>query len=202
MPDTVRLDDFLAARELWRWQRQMQGQPTGDDPGSARHAEDHQHHSPTANGTGFIRGRCAHAASLVHALSRATTARRPQHHEGRSATAPKRLLNGEAAGDGRRQRARMPPRSALRRRARLGRDLVIGSLSFGVQARAVGFRQLYRWLAERHFGLIVVADRHEPLLVIRFGNFLRKCSFRESTQTPRPKMSQRVSDASKDGESI
>ena len=34
VPETVTLDDFLAALTLWRWARRMAGRPTGD-PGSA-----------------------------------------------------------------------------------------------------------------------------------------------------------------------
>jgi hypothetical protein len=36
VPETVTLEDFLAALRLWRWQRQMAGRPTGD-PGSGCH---------------------------------------------------------------------------------------------------------------------------------------------------------------------
>ena len=35
VPATLRLADFLAALQLWRWQRQMQGRSTGDRPGLA-----------------------------------------------------------------------------------------------------------------------------------------------------------------------
>ena len=31
VPDTLRIQDFLAALALWRWQRRMQGRPVGDD---------------------------------------------------------------------------------------------------------------------------------------------------------------------------
>ena len=31
VPDTLTLEDFLAALRLWRWQRTMSGQPTGDE---------------------------------------------------------------------------------------------------------------------------------------------------------------------------
>jgi hypothetical protein len=30
VPQTLLLDDFLAAARLWRWQRQMKGKPVGD----------------------------------------------------------------------------------------------------------------------------------------------------------------------------
>ena len=68
-----------------------------------------------------------------------------------------------------------------------GGDLVIAARTFEVKARARGFRQLYRWLGERHFGVVIAADREEPLLVIRLGDFLRHCAFREPAQEGRPK---------------
>jgi hypothetical protein len=40
VPETVTLEDFLAALRLWRWQRQMAGRPTGD-PGAGRHDAPH-----------------------------------------------------------------------------------------------------------------------------------------------------------------
>lgn len=43
----------------------------------------------------------------------------------------------------------------------LGRDRI-----FEVKCRATGFRQLYQWLAG-HYGLVVRADREEPLAVVR-----------------------------------
>ena len=45
----------------------------------------------------------------------------------------------------------------------LGRDLCVE-----VKARADGFRELYCWLNERDV-LIVKADRHEPLVVVRLS---------------------------------
>ena len=30
VPETLVIDDFLAAVRLWRWQRQMEGKPIGD----------------------------------------------------------------------------------------------------------------------------------------------------------------------------
>jgi len=66
-----------------------------------------------------------------------------------------------------------------------GGDLVIGSRSFEVKARAQGFRQLYRWLGTKHFGVIVVADREDPLLVVRAADFFD--TLRKSTEDGRPK---------------
>ena len=80
-----------------------------------------------------------------------------------------------------------------------GGDLVIGARTFEVKARAAGFRQLYRWLGDRHFGLIVTADRQEPLLVLRLGDFLRQCAFREPSQNQRPKSPDAVSDTQTPG---
>jgi hypothetical protein len=57
-------------------------------------------------------------------------------------------------------------------------DLVLAGRRFEVKARARGFRRLYGWLKGR-FGLVVAADREEPLVVIRLGDFLRACRFRE-----------------------
>ncbi len=45
----------------------------------------------------------------------------------------------------------------------LGRDLCVE-----VKARADGFRELYCWLNQRDV-LIVKADRHEPLVVLRLS---------------------------------
>lgn len=57
-------------------------------------------------------------------------------------------------------------------------DLMLGRHSFKVIARAQGCRQIYRWL-QGYFGLVVAVDRREPLVVIRLGDFLRGCQFRE-----------------------
>ena len=44
VPDTLRLDDFLAALRLWRWQRQMEGRqlpgPVAIGPDQARHEQE------------------------------------------------------------------------------------------------------------------------------------------------------------------
>jgi hypothetical protein len=48
VPDTLKLQDFLAALRLWRWQRTMEGRPTGDFA-----------HEPVR--TGFIEATAAHA---------------------------------------------------------------------------------------------------------------------------------------------
>lgn len=60
-------------------------------------------------------------------------------------------------------------------------DLILAGRSFEVKARANGFRQAYRWL-EGHFGLVLSADRCEPLIVLRLGDFLKHCQFRDSSQ--------------------
>ncbi len=39
--------------------------------------------------------------------------------------------------------------------------------------------ELYEWLGSA-FGVIVAADGKEPLLVLRLGDFLLACRFRES----------------------
>jgi hypothetical protein len=74
-----------------------------------------------------------------------------------------------------------------------GGDLVIGAHTFEVKVRGRGFRQLYRWLGDRHFGLIITADRHQQLLVVRLIDFLRQCNFRDSVHEARPKSSGAVS---------
>ena len=73
--------------------------------------------------------------------------------------------------------------------SRLDGDLAIGSRTFEIKARARGCRHLYRWLGARHFGVIVTADREEPLLVLRLGDFLRQCAFRDGAEPARPKLS-------------
>ena len=65
-------------------------------------------------------------------------------------------------------------------------DLVMAGRSFVVRARAGGFRQFYRSL-KGHFGLVLSANRREPLVVMRLGDFLRHCQFRDSAQTGMPK---------------
>src|SRR5947209_2542669 len=76
-----------------------------------------------------------------------------------------------------------------------GGDLVIGTRTFEVKVRARGFRQLYRWLGDRHFGLIITAHRDQPLLVVRLSDFLRQCNFRDRAHDARPKTSGSVSGA-------
>jgi hypothetical protein len=66
-------------------------------------------------------------------------------------------------------------------------DLMLAGRMFEVKTRARGLRRLYRWLDERYFGLVVAADRREPLIIFRLGNFLRDCRFRESSGTSRSK---------------
>jgi len=85
------------------------------------------------------------------------------------------------AGAGRRHRpvsSRRRPEPAV---------LLIGSRTFEVKPRTRGLRQLYQWLGDRHFGVIVATGTEEPLLVVRLGDFLRNCAFRESAQERRPK---------------
>ena len=72
-------------------------------------------------------------------------------------------------------------------------DLMLAGRRFEVTARAAGFRRLYRWLGP-HFGLIVPADRKEPLVVLRLGDLLRRCAFRERALDPRPKPPAETSD--------
>jgi hypothetical protein len=55
--------------------------------------------------------------------------------------------------------------------------------SFEVKARARGVGRLYRWL-DGHFGLVLAADSREPLLVVRLGDFLRACRWRDAAQFP------------------
>ena len=45
VPETVMLEEFLAARDLWQWQRRMQGRRT-EAHKIARHADDHEHRCP------------------------------------------------------------------------------------------------------------------------------------------------------------
>jgi hypothetical protein len=59
-------------------------------------------------------------------------------------------------------------------------DLILAGRVFEVKGRGRGFRQLYRWLEDR-FGLVMSADRREPLLVMRLGDFLRSCQFRDGS---------------------
>lgn len=42
---------------------------------------------------------------------------------------------------------------------------------FELKKRAAGFKQLYDWLGEDNFGLIVAADRRPALVVTRFDDF-------------------------------
>ena len=69
---------------------------------------------------------------------------------------------------------------------REGADLIFAGRHFKVKARAKGFRRLHRRL-ENYFGLVLSADRHEPLIVLRLGNFLRHCRFCDPTELDVPK---------------
>jgi len=78
-------------------------------------------------------------------------------------------------------------------------DLMLAGRRFEVKARAAGFRRLYRWLGP-HFGLVVAADRAEPLVVIRLGDFLRHCAFRDRVPVPRQKCPAGISGRPEAGE--
>jgi len=75
-----------------------------------------------------------------------------------------------------------------------GGPVHIAGRSFEVKARVPGVVRLYRWL-DGHFGLVLAADRREPLLVVRLGDFLRACRWRDAAQSPGPEPSRRVSGA-------
>ncbi len=60
-------------------------------------------------------------------------------------------------------------------------DLVLAGRRFEIRAR--GVNALHRWLGDQ-FGLILAADREEPLIVLRLGDFLRACRFREREKGP------------------
>jgi hypothetical protein len=53
-------------------------------------------------------------------------------------------------------------------------------------AGARGFRR-FNWRLGDHFGLVLAADRQESLLVLRFGDFLRSCRFRDLAKSGVPK---------------
>ncbi len=72
-------------------------------------------------------------------------------------------------------------------------DLMLAGRSFEVKARGKGFRRFYRWM-EGRFGLFLAADRKEPLLVLRLGDFLRACRFRDSSENDGSKMSTQLYD--------
>jgi len=62
-------------------------------------------------------------------------------------------------------------------------DFLLADRRFYVQADAWEADALYSRLGKA-FGVIVIADSKEPLLVMRLGDFLRSCRFRESMLTP------------------
>ena len=66
-------------------------------------------------------------------------------------------------------------------RSRCG-DVVIGSRTFEVTSHVRGSRQLYRALGDGYFGVILGGHNNEPLLVVRLGDFLRQCAFRDPGQ--------------------
>jgi hypothetical protein len=76
-----------------------------------------------------------------------------------------------------------------------GADIVLAGRRFEVKAQTHRLGQLYAWLGA-HFGLVVMVDREEPLVVLRLGDFLRNCRFREPSELGRPKTSGRVSGGS------
>ncbi len=61
-------------------------------------------------------------------------------------------------------------------------DLMIGGRRFEVKTWGKGFRRLYRGLEDR-FGLVLSANQKEPVVVMRLGDFLRSCRFREGVET-------------------
>lgn len=56
-------------------------------------------------------------------------------------------------------------------------DFVLVGRCFSIKAGALAVDALYRWLGDR-FGVVVAADRDEPLVVMRLGDFLRELRFR------------------------
>ena len=62
-------------------------------------------------------------------------------------------------------------------------DFLLADRRFYVQANAWEADTLHGRLGKA-FGVIVIADDKEPLLVVRLGHFLRSCRFRESMLTP------------------
>lgn len=80
---------------------------------------------------------------------------------------------------------------------------VIGTITFAgrrfeVCVLATGLAALTEGLTH-HDGLIVAVDRQGPLIVLRFGEFLRHCRFREVGKAARSKPSRPVSASTKNG---
>ncbi len=71
--------------------------------------------------------------------------------------------------------------------------LVMGKHGFAVNSRVDGIGRLYQWLAG-NFGLVIAAPGQEPLVVFRFGGFLRHCRFRDQVEGMGSKTPARVSD--------
>ena len=59
-----------------------------------------------------------------------------------------------------------------------GAQRVLSGRHFEVMSRAGACDQLYRLLSD-HFCLVLAADGQQPVLILRLGNFLRACRFRD-----------------------
>jgi hypothetical protein len=66
-----------------------------------------------------------------------------------------------------------------------GGDLVLGGRRFVFKVDSSALTALHRRLGDG-FGLVVAADRRQPLVVLRFGDFLRACRFRGPAGTAGP----------------
>jgi hypothetical protein len=64
-----------------------------------------------------------------------------------------------------------------------GGELVLAGRRFAINVDWRSLTTLQRRLGDR-FGLVVAADCDQPLVVLRFGDFLRSCRFREPIVTP------------------
>lgn len=71
-------------------------------------------------------------------------------------------------------------------------DLRLAGRAFVVETRTKWGDQMGRQLGN-HFGLVVATARQEPLLVMRFADFLRQCRFRDPVEGDGPKTSPEVS---------
>jgi hypothetical protein len=75
---------------------------------------------------------------------------------------------------------------ALHRMRRLilatGADLQLGGRRFVVTIESKGLDVVHRRLGDR-FGLVVTSGRDQPLVVLRLGDFLRTCRFRDPVKT-------------------
>jgi hypothetical protein len=66
-----------------------------------------------------------------------------------------------------------------------GGELVLAGRRFAIKVDWGTLTTLQRRLGDR-FGLVVAADCDQPLVVLRLGDFLRSCRFREPMITPPP----------------